>query len=881
VKRAGRLRALAVRLSGLFRPAARDGETAEELESHVQLHVDDYVRAGVDPREARRLALVKLGGVAQTREECRRRRGVPVIEDLWQDLRFGARVLFKQPGFTLAALLALALGIGANTAIFSVVNAVLLRALPYPDSDRLVSVEGVNAAKGITDSNMSAPDLADWQTQTRTFERVAGFVNGGALLNLGDEAERVRATSATADFFPLMRTSAALGRTLAAEDAQKKSPPVAVLSYALWQRRFGGDPSAVGRDLVISNESTTIVGVMPRGFDFPRQTEMWLPLSIDPAAERRDNRYVEVVARLRDGAALEEARAEMDAINGRLEQAYPETNSGWRVRLTSLRERLVGGMRTALLVLLGAVAFVLLIACANVANLLLARATSRRKEIAVRAALGASRLRVVRQLMTESVLLSLAGGTLGLLLSLWLTRLLVAVAPAGAPRFEEISVDARVFAFAFGVTILTGLLFGLAPALRASRVDLNGTLKEGGRAGAEGARRDRTRGLLVVSEIALSFMLLVGAGLLVRSFMRLREVSPGFDPAGVLAMRLSVPGAKYPAGAERAQFFGQALEKLRSLPGVESAGAVLSLPLGGDTFNVGRSFIREGRPATPEESQGASYVVATPGYFPTLRIPLKAGRVFDDRDTEKSPMVVVVNETMARKFWPGESPVGKRITVWRDEKFPREVVGVVGDTLASLDAPSGPQMYVPFAQDANWGGLSIVVRSPAAPSSLAPAARAAIHSLDSSLPVYNARPMEDVVAASVAERRASALLVSAFALVALALAATGILGVMSYTVTQRTHEIGIRLALGAQRGDILRLVVGRGLLLTAAGIVAGSAAALATTRLMASLLFEVSAADPATFGVIALLLTLVALLACYLPARRAAKVDPLVALRYE
>ena len=803
------------------------------------------------------------------------------MEAFWRDIKFGARVLAKSPAFAAVAVLVTALGVGANTAIFSVVNAVLLRPLPFPEADRLVFLEGVEPSKGITASNMSVPDFADWQAQNQAFERMAGFVSGGALLVAGDEPERVRGTSVTADFFPLFRTNALRGRTLTPDDAQQKHEPAAVLSYGLWQRRFGGDPAVIGSRVMLSNESTTVVGVMPPGFDYPARTDVWLPFAPDPAAERRDNRYLEVVARLKPDVSLAEAQAQLDAINRRLALSYVETNAGWGVRLTNLQESLVGSLRASLLVLLGAVAFVLLIACANVANLLLARATSRRKEIGVRAALGASRGRLMRQLLTESVLLSLAGGAAGLLVGVWLTDLLVAISPPDTPRFDEIRPDARVFAFTLGVTLVTGLLFGLAPALQASRADLTEALKEGGRAGGAGAGRNRVRSLLVVSEIALSFMLLAGAGLLVRSFVRLRDVSPGFDPEGVLVMRLSLFSKKYPSGAPRAEFFRQVVERVGALPGVESAGGVLSLPLGGDTFNVGRSFIREGRPATPEESANAGYLVATPGYFRTLRIPLVAGRTFDERDTDKSPMVVVVNETMARKFWPGESPVGRRITIWRDEKFPREIVGVVGDTRSSLETPAGPQMYVPYAQDATWGGLSLVVRSNADPTSLAAAARAEIRALDKAVPLYNVRTMNEVLSISLARRRVPTLLVGAFALVALLLAVVGIYGVTSYYVTQRTHEIGVRLALGARGADVLRLVLGQSLRLTLGGLAVGLLGALALTRVLAGLLYDVKPTDPLTFAAGSVLLAAVATLACYLPARRATKIDPMIALRYE
>jgi predicted permease len=870
-----------LRLRSLVRRGRVERELDEELRYHVERQVEENLGRGMTEREALSAALRAMGGTERQKERCRDMRRVNFIDDAARDLRYGLRTLAKSPGYTAVAVITLALGVGANTAIFSVVNAVLLRPLAFPESERIVSLEGVNPSKGITDSNMSVPDLADWQAQSSGFDQMAGFVTGGSLLVSGEDAERVRGTSATGDFFTLFRTGAMLGRALRQEDAQKDAPPVAVLSYGLWQRRYGGVPDIVGKQITVGRESTTIVGVMPRGFDYPESTEIWFPFPLDPPAERRDNRYLEVVARLKPSVLLAQAQAEVDTINARLAQGYAETNSGWGVRLTSLRERLVGDMRTPLLVLLGAVGFVLLIACSNVANLLLARAASRHREFAVRAALGASRARIVRQLLTEGILLSLAGGCAGLLISLWLTRLLVRLIPTNTPRLDEVGPDARVFGFALAVSILTGLLFGLVPALQASRSDLNETLKEGGRTGAGSARRNHARSILIVSEIALSFMLLAGAGLLVRSFLRLRVVDTGFNPAGVLALRLSASGPKYPAGPARAEFYRQALERIKSLPGVESAGAVLSLPLGGDTFNVGRSFIREGHPATPEESANASYLTATPGYFRALQIPVLAGRVFTEGDADKSPMVVVVNETMARRYWPGESPVGKRITIWRDEKFPREIVGVVGDTRSTPGDPAGPQMYVPYAQDATWGSLSLVVRSSVDPASLVAAARAEVHALDKSIPVYNARPMIDILAAALATRRASTLLVGAFALLALLLALVGIYGVTAYYVTQRTQEIGVRIALGAQMRHVLGLILGRSLRLTLGGLALGLCGALALTRVLGGLLYGVKPTDPVTFAVAAALLSAAALLASLIPAWRATKVDPLIAIRDE
>lgn len=802
------------------------------------------------------------------------------METLIKDVRYGVRSLLKRPGFTAVALLTLALGIGANSAMFSAVNAVLLRPLPFPESEQIVSFDGINPAKGITESNMSVPDFADWKNQNQVFERMAGFVAGGSLLVSGDETERVRGTGVSADFFPLFRTNAMKGRTLGPDDSQKGREPVVVLSHGLWQRRFGADQNVVGTTLSVDGKNTIVVGVMPPGFDYPAQSELWVPFPIDAAAERRDNRYLSVVTRLKQGVSLPQAQAEMDTINLRLAQAYNETNSGWNVRLTNLRERLVGEMRSPLLVLLGAVAFVLLIACANVANLLLARATARQKEIAVRTALGASRWRIVRQLLTESVLLSIVGGAIGLWLSIWLTKLLIALSPPNTPRFDEIAPDTRVLAFTLALTVITGLVFGLAPALQVSRPDLNEGLKEGLRSGASG-HRNRLRSLLMVSEIALSFMLLVGAGLLIKSFIRLRDVSAGFNPDQVLAVRVSLPFAKYPQGEPRVQLLHQAVERLSLLPGVQSAGAVLSLPLGGDTFNVGRGYIREGRPATPEEADGAAYLVATPDYFRTLQIPVVSGRAFTAQDTERTPKVLIVNETMARHLWPGESPIGRRITIWRDEEFPREIVGVVGDTKPSLDADPGQQMYVPYAQDSGWTGMSLVIRTNGDPTNIAAAMRNEMRSLDKGIPVFNVRTMNDVLDTSVAPRRTPMLLLSAFAAIALLLAMIGIYGVTAYYVTQRTQEIGIRMALGAQMSDVLKLVLRSGMVLALIGIGAGLVGAFALTRLITTLLFGVNPTDVFTFVSVSLCLLVTALIACYLPARRATKVDPLIALRYE
>ncbi len=798
-----------------------------------------------------------------------------------KDLRYAVRTLLKRPGFLFIAVSTLALGIGATTAMFTVVNSVLLRPLQFPEPERIVLLEGVNPRQGITRSNMSVPDVVDWQQQSHSFEQIAGFISGGTFLTTGDDIERVRTTSVSADFFPLFRVAPISGRTIQASDAQQGTQPVAVISYALWQRRFGGAADALNRQIALNGASTTIVGIMPAGFNYPDDTDLWVAFLLDGPKERRDNRYVNVVARLKPGATIAQTQAELDTINQRLAQNYQDTNTGWSVRLYDLRERLVGSFRTALLMLFGAVGFVLLIACANVANLLLARAAYRQKEIALRTALGASRLRIVRQLLTESVLLWVVSGAIGLALSVWLIKLLIAISPPNTPRFEEISLNWQVFLFAFGVTILAGLVFGLVPALQTSRFNLNETLKESGRSGAPSATRNRVGGLLIVSEVALSFVLLAGAGLLIKSFMQLRHMNPGFNADNALTVRVALPPGKYKQGEPRAQIYQQLISQVKTVPGVQNAGAVLSLPLGGDTFSVGRGVLLEGKPARPEEASNAAYLVVTPDYFSTLQIPLKEGRTFTDHDDAESAKVVIVNETMARQLWPGQSPIGRHFSIWRDEKFSREVVGVVGDTKMELDKPADPQMYVPYAQDANWGSLSFVMRTSGEPASFAGAVREAVRSVDKRVATYNLKTMNDVVSTAGAAWRVPMMLLTAFAGVAMLLAMLGIYGITSYYVTQRTHEIGVRMALGAQIVDVLKLVLRRAMLLAVIGVGIGVVGAFAVTRYLTSLLFGVKPFDALTFAAVALGLVVVALLAAVLPARRATKVDPLVALRYE
>ena len=792
-----------------------------------------------------------------------------------KDLRYAIRALLKRPGFVLIAVSTLALGIGATTAMFTVVNSVLLRPLQFPEPERVVVLEGINPSKSIKPSSVSVPDVLDWQRQSQSFEQIAGFFTWSAFLATGDEIERVRAAGVSPEFFQVFGVNPLSGRTI-----QEENAPVTVISYGLWQRRFGGAPDVVGRQITLSDVQGTIVGVMPAGFNYPGETELWTEFSMTAREQVRDNRFLNAVGRLKPGVPLAQAQAELDTISQRLEQNYKEFNTGWSVRITELRERLVGELRTSLLILFGAVAFVLLIACANVANLLLARAAYRQKEIAVRTALGASRWRIVRQLLTESVVLSVLSGAIGLALSLWLIKLLVAISPPNSPRFNEITINWQVFLFTFGVTILAGFLFGLVPALQTSRTDLNETLKESGRTGAPGATRNRIGGILIVSEVALSFVLLACAGLLIKSFMHLRDVSPGFEADNMIAVRMAFPD-KYETGEQRTQLLQQLEDGVKAVPGVQSAGAVLSLPLRGDTFILGRGVLLEGRRPVPEEASNALHLAITPDYFQAMQIPVKQGRAFTDRDNAQSTKVVIVNETMARKLWPGESPIGKRFSIWRDEKFIREVVGVVGDTKMRLDEEAEEQMYVPYAQDSNWGAMSLVVRSNTETSALAASVREAIRSVDKGVATYNLKTMNDLVATSAAPRRVPMLLLSGFAGVAMLLAMLGIYGITSYYVTQRTHEIGVRMALGAQIADVLRLVLRRAILLSVIGVVLGLAGAFAVTRYLTTMLFGVKPIDVFTFAAVALGLVVVALVASLIPAKRATKVDPLVALRYE
>jgi putative ABC transport system permease protein len=795
-------------------------------------------------------------------------------------------MLLKQPGFTVIAVIALALGIGANTAIFSVVNAVLLKPLPFVDPARLVIVYETNQQRGTTRSSVSYPNFADWRDQNHVFERMSSYHNSDFILTGEGEPARIQGAVVNADLFPLLGVAPILGRSfLPEEDKPGDTGRVVMLSHRLWQQRFNADPNVPGKSLVLGGKNYTVAGVMPAGFQFPIGSEpvdLWATVAVDSGMfTQRGAHYMHVVARLKPDVAPGQAKAEMDGIAANLEQQYPDENSHRGVNIVPALDSMVGDVRPALLILLGAVGCVLLIGCANVANLLLARATTRHKEMAIRSALGASRWRVVRQLLTESVLLAMAGGALGLLVAMWGTDVLVSLTQDDLPRAGQIGLDGRVLGFTFLVSILTGVIFGLVPALHSSKTDLNESLKEGGRGSTEGARRNRLRAALVIGEVAIAIVLLAGAGLLIQSLRRLQQVNPGFNPRNVLTFSIGLPEVKYKP-AQQVEFYRQLMSRLDSLPGVRSASAVMPLPMSGDRMRV--TFETEGRPIAKGELPATEIRTIGLDYFKTIGIPLIKGRDFTERDDQKAPAVIIVNEAFAKQFFPGEEVLGKHIkpgiSADDGESPMREIVGVVGNVKhRSLSVEMDPEAYEPHAQ--LTFDMTVLVKTDTDPVSIAGAVQNEIRAMDKDLPAYNLKTLDQYLAASVAQPRFNTLLLALFAGMALLLTAVGLYGVMSYSVNQRTHEIGIRMALGADRTDVLKLVVGQGMALTAIGVAVGLIGAFFLTRLLESLLFGVSATDPETFAAIALLLAGVALAACFVPARRATKVDPMVALRYE
>jgi putative ABC transport system permease protein len=879
------------RVLGLWRSETIHQEITDELQFHIDMRVDENIQRGMSPDEARRDAERSFGDLTRIKEQGYDMRGGRWLETIWQDLRYGARMLLKRPSFTLIAVATLSLGISANTAIFSVVNGVLLRALPYYEPERLVMVWAdrpiLQAQVGLPDFPVTPADFIDWRNQNQVFEQMAAMVAFRSNLTGGGEPESVVALRATASLFPLLGARLAMGRAFLPEEDRAGADRVVVLSHGLWQQHYGADPKLIGQKIILDNEAYTVIGVTAPGFQFPRRGEvpytylfgatkpdLYLPIAFTPELmnNRRAN-FLMVTARLKPGVSVGQASADMNAIARRLTEQYPQTNTDKGARLAPLQQQTVGKARTALLVLLGAVGFVLLIACANVANLLLARAAGRQKEMAIRASLGASQWRVMRQLLTESLLLAFSGGAAGLFLAWWGVKLLLAIAPDNLPRAYDIRLDTRVAGFTLIVSLLTGIVFGLLPALQASKINLGEALKEGGR-DAAGLLRRRLRGFLIVAEVALAFVLLIGAGLLIRSFARLTEVNPGLDPHSVLTMNMLLP-AKYSDGRSAA-FFQETLERVRALPGVEASATVVPLPLSGSHGSA--AFRIEGRPSPTEERFNAGVRIISPDFFKTFRVPLVNGRLIAESDGAKASPVVVVNESLARNYFANEDPLGKRIIIYGGT---RAIVGVVKDVKHSaLDEEAKAEFYLPMAQ-VPTRYMSLAVRVSGDPMQMLGAVRGQVRAGDKDLPIFSIETMERLMDKSVAPRRFNLLLLGVFAMVGLSLAGVGLYGVMSYTVTQRTREIGVRMAMGAQRGDMLRLVIGEGMKLALVGALLGLGGALALTRLLKTLLFGVSATDPLTFIVIAATLSIVSLLACWIPARRATKVDPMVALRCE
>lgn len=807
------------------------------------------------------------------------------METLRKDITYGVRTLIKSPGFTAVAILALTLGIGANTAIFSVVNSVLLRPLPYSDPGRLVQLWEEKASKGRNEIPASYPNFVDWRDENHSFEHVVAYSDWTFNLTGTREPERIRSAIVSPAFFSTLGIKPIRGRVFLSGEDERGKDLVAVIGESLWQRRFDSDPNIVGRSINLDDKSFTVVGVIARGVQAPLQSdeiELWAPVSHGFALTNRQGHYLNVIARLKPDATTQQSQTEMNTIASRLQQQYPESNKELGVRVVSLGEQIVGNSRTSLLVMLGAVVFVLLIGAANVANMLLARAAARQKEMAIRTALGAGRWRIVRQLLTESLLLSLISGILGLLVALWGIELLVALSPADLPRVKEVTVDLRVLGFTFAVSVLTGLLFGLLPALQASRPNLNERLKAGGRSATSGINRQRLRGFLVVAEIALSLVLLIGAGLLVRSFQRLQAVHPGFNPRNVLTMRLDLSGPKYKTGAEVIAFHNQLLEGLKQLPDVQHASTRSFVPIAVDASFAYLRFNLEGRQSDVSDPPVAYYNGVSPDYFETMMIPMLKGRGFSDRDVRGSQNVAIVNGTLARRYF-AEDAIGKRITL---EDNPKEedwvtIVGVVGDTKPrELRSEPVAELYMPYAQQPE-PGMSLMIRYRDGATGVAAAVRNEVLTLDKDQPVYSIRTLDSVLFESVATPRFRTMLLAVFAGLALILAGVGIYGVISYGVSQRTQEIGIRMALGARAADVLKLIVNHGMRLALIGVAIGLAAAFALSRLLASLLFGVTPTDALTFASVSSLLVAVALIACYIPARRATKVDPLVALRSE
>lgn len=867
-----------------------DAELDEEIRAHIEMEVDRNLERGMTADEARRAAMRAFGNVTLVKEDTRTVWGFSWLETFWRDVRYGARLLAKTPVFTVVAVVTLAIGIGATTAIFSVVDSVLLRELPFGEPERIVTLWETNLKDGIERDDVSPANFLDWRERATLFEEMAFANPYGFDYMGGGEPETWDAALVSDGFFQVLGVGALHGRTFLPEEYAPGGEPVAVLSHGLWRDRFGGDPSLVGQKILLDGEPVTVVGIMPPEFElnlFEREKRLWLPQAPDEAfRQQRRATYLKVVAKLAPGATIEAARAEMDAIASQLATEHPQTNAGVGVTTVSLPEQMTGKARPALVVLFGAVCLVLLVACANVANLMLARSSRREREIALRAAIGASRSRLVRQMLVESLLLALTGCVAGVALAWAAIRAILALSPDDIPRLDQASLDPVALAFAVGVSFLTVVLFGLAPAMQFSKPNLQEALKEAGHTTAGSLPRSRLRSALVVSEIALALVLLVGAGLLGRSFTSLLEVDPGFAADRLVALQVFI-WDRYPKPEQRALYVEQALARLETVPGVEAAAVTTALPFLESSMDTSYPFVVEGRPAPPPGTEPTAFATtATSDYFEVLGVPLLAGRGFDARDTAESTPVVVVNESFARRHFPSESPVGRRISVTRGSRNSRgpltyEIVGVVGDVRNDgLDRAPRVEYYRPHAQ-ASTGSLIFAVRTSADPAALLPVLKSRIWEVNPTQPFYSTPVVGDLVSQSLSSRRFSFALVGLFAGVALVLAVVGIYGVMSFVTSHRTHEIGVRMALGASNLDIVRLVIGEGARLTLIGVVLGLAGAFVVTRYLTSMLFGVEPYDAWTFAAVSLALVAAALLACYLPARRATRLNPTLALRCE
>jgi predicted permease len=874
------VRAWVARLAGLLGKERRDRELSEELESHIDLHIADNIRSGMPPEEARRQALLKLGGIEQTKENYRDRRGMLRFETYLQDAHFGMRMLRRNPGFTATVVLTLALGIGANTTMFSFVNTELLRPLPFREPNRLVQVAEKNDKLNLPSFGSSVLNFISWREQTKSLEELAAVGYSNYTLTGSGEPEQLSGNRISPALARVLGIVPVAGRAFTDDEQKPPAAPVAMIGEGLWKRKFGADRTVIGRVIVLNDVPTTVVGVAPAALNLISGGDVYTPLVIDPAKELRLNHAILTVGRLKTGVSIEQAQAEMSTISVRMGQQYPEIRD-WGIRLISMFDTLVNPeLRTAFLVLLVAVVFVLLIACANIANLLLGRAISRQGEIAVRTAIGASRGRLVRQLLVESVTLSMAGGVGGLLITVWALRLINRTLPPNTLPIPAVEMDATVFWFALGLTIATGLLVGIVPAWRTANADLSVLLRQGGHSSSVRMSAGLRNGLVAV-ELALATVLLIGAGLFVRSLANLGRVQLGFDPNGLITFQLAPPPVKYPPIGKAPQLYSALLGSLRSIPGVRSASISSGIPFGAGNYTTHPMITTEQSVLPPNTAVPIDWRIVSPGYFRTMGIPLLRGREFTDADgPPPARPVMIVSQATAKKFWGDENPLGRTLRRTGDPRIAFTVVGVVGDVRSTALTQEPPALYYPLAWRV-WPLMDVVVRTNGLPEGLLPAIREKVHELDGDLALANVRTMDQWLESSAAQPRLNTLLLSVFAFVALLIASIGIYGVLSYSVSQRTGEIGVRMALGATRREVLHLVVGEGMKVALIGIGIGLLGGMAITRLMTSLLYGVKPWDPLMFVLSAILLSLVAMVACYVPARRASQVDPMEALRYE